>query len=162
MSAEPGTANICIMSNYVAELRKLVGSRPLILCAAGVIFIDGEGRILLQQRTDNGLWALPGGATEPSERLEETAAREAFEEVGLTCHSLELFNIFSGPEMYLRYPGGDEAHIVSAVYICRDYSGEITACPREVKQVAFFSQDKLPAGVETHPPDRAILKEFLK
>lgn len=132
---------MCVMSDYISELRKLVGSRPIIACAAGVIFIDSEGRILLQQRTDNGLWALPGGAAELGERLEDTAAREAFEEVGLTCRTLEFFKIFSGPEMYLRYPNGDEGYVVSAVYICRDYSGEIKACPREVKQVAFFSQD---------------------
>lgn len=43
------------MSDYIMELRKLVGSRPLIACAACVIFVDDAERILLQRRTDNGV-----------------------------------------------------------------------------------------------------------
>ncbi|MGW6521816.1 MULTISPECIES: NUDIX domain-containing protein [unclassified Streptomyces] len=30
--------------------------------AASVVVSDGAGRILLQRRTDNGMWALPSGA----------------------------------------------------------------------------------------------------
>lgn len=39
---------------YIMELRKFVGSQPLILTGAGVLLVDNSGRILLQHRTDNG------------------------------------------------------------------------------------------------------------
>lgn len=35
------------MADYVRELRKLIGSRPIILCGAGVIVINSRGEILL-------------------------------------------------------------------------------------------------------------------
>ncbi|KOS02832.1 ADP-ribose pyrophosphatase, partial [Paenibacillus polymyxa] len=94
--------------NYIKELRELVGIRPKIMAGACVILIDEKGRLLLQQRTDNGLWGLPGGSMEPGENMKEVASRELFEEVGLEAEELELLDIFSGPELYYRYPHGDE------------------------------------------------------
>lgn len=44
------------------ELRKLVGSRPLIMVGACVILLDQENRILLQLRQDNKCWGLAGGS----------------------------------------------------------------------------------------------------
>lgn len=41
---------------YIEELRALVGKRPLILTAAGVIILDEADRILLIRRTDDGTW----------------------------------------------------------------------------------------------------------
>ncbi|MBE3554484.1 MAG: NUDIX domain-containing protein, partial [Thermicanus sp.] len=69
---------------YIMELRKWVGKRPLIMAAAGVAVMDGEEKILLQQRIDNNMWGLPGGALELGETLEEAAKRELLEETGLT------------------------------------------------------------------------------
>lgn len=73
------------MSDYIGELRKLIGSRPIIMCGASVVFLDNSGRILLHHRIDNDSWGLPGGAMEIGESFEETAIREANEEVGLIC-----------------------------------------------------------------------------
>lgn len=49
---------------YILDLRKLVGSRPIITTGASVLLCE-NGCLLLQRRTDNGLWALPGGSMEP-------------------------------------------------------------------------------------------------
>ncbi len=40
------------MTGYMAEMRKLVGHRTIIQCAASVICVDGDGRILLGKRAD--------------------------------------------------------------------------------------------------------------
>lgn len=48
------------MSEYILDLRKTVGHRPLLQVGASVIVVDSEGRILLQQRRDNGLWGYAG------------------------------------------------------------------------------------------------------
>lgn len=45
---------------YIKNLRKVLGHRPIIMTGACVLVIDQEGRILLQKRRDNGLWAYPG------------------------------------------------------------------------------------------------------
>ena len=38
------------MSDYIMELRKIVGHRPLLSPGAGVILEDAEGRVLLELR----------------------------------------------------------------------------------------------------------------
>jgi 8-oxo-dGTP pyrophosphatase MutT (NUDIX family) len=69
--------------SYVQELRALIGHRLLILAGATVIVRDAAGRVLMQRRSDNGQWGLPGGALEPGESLEETGRREVWEETGV-------------------------------------------------------------------------------
>jgi 8-oxo-dGTP pyrophosphatase MutT (NUDIX family) len=53
--------------------------------AAGTVIIDNQGRVLLVQEKwekVRGLWNLPAGIQDKGEKLQETAAREAEEEVG--------------------------------------------------------------------------------
>ena len=52
------------MSNYIMDLRKIVGHRPLLQVGASVIVEDGEGRTLLQLRSDNHCWGYAGGSVE--------------------------------------------------------------------------------------------------
>ena len=49
--------------DYVKDLRRDVGPRKIILNCAGVM-IEKDGEILLQRRSDNGLWGLVGGILE--------------------------------------------------------------------------------------------------
>ena len=73
------------MSNYILDLRKLVGHRPLLQVGASVIVEDAEGRILLQLRSDNLCWGYAGGSVELDEVVEDAAKRELLEETGLTA-----------------------------------------------------------------------------
>lgn len=131
---------------YVQELRSLVGRRPLILPGAEVIVVDERGRVLLQKRADNGLWAIPGGYLEPGESFEEAARREVREEAGIEVGRLELLDIFSGSEFFYRYPNGDEVYNVSAAYIAREHSGE-TSTDAESVDAGFYPLDRLPGPV---------------
>ena len=44
------------------DLRRIVGKRPLLQCAASVIIINEEGELLLGKRTDNQKWGYSGGS----------------------------------------------------------------------------------------------------
>jgi len=147
------------MTEYIASIRKLVGNAPLIQCGASVILINEKDELLLQKRRDNGCWGFHGGSVELNEVVEEAAARELFEETGLTANKLELFKVFSGPELYYVYPNGDEVSNIDIVYICRDYSGSLRADSAEVEELAFFALDKIPENIS--PPQRMPLNEFL-
>ena len=68
---------------YILELRKTLGSRPLIMAGAGVILINKNGEVLLQKRSDNGCWDYPAGSMELGESFEECARREVLEETGI-------------------------------------------------------------------------------
>lgn len=147
------------MSDYIGELRKLVGTSPIIMCGASVIILDNRGRILLHHRADNDSWGLPGGAMEIEESFEETAIREANEEVGLLCRNIELFNVYSGEEFYYKYPNGDEVYNATAIYICKDFSGQITVDETEGKDARFFSVNDIPEKIS--PPVKKVIDDFI-
>ena len=69
---------------YIEELRKVVGTRPLILVGSAIIILNDKQVLLLQYRSDTYDWGVPGGAMELGETTEETARRELFEE-GVNC-----------------------------------------------------------------------------
>ncbi len=130
--------------NYIADLRALVGHRPLVVVAAGVLALDRAGRLLLHRRTDTGLWSTPGGALEPGETLEETARRELREETGLDAGHMRLVEVCSGREWFREYPNGDQVYVVDAVFACRNLSGCLIDSGIESHEVAFFPLDRLP------------------
>ncbi|WP_409304973.1 NUDIX hydrolase [Peribacillus sp. SCS-155] len=144
---------------YIMDLRKIVGNRPIIMVGASVICLDQSNRLLLQLRTDNGYWALPGGSMEPGETLEEVAARELFEEAGLVANSLELFKVYSGEELHYKYPHGDEVYNVTATYICTDYKGEMIKDSSEVSDLQFCELTNLP--LQINPPDLPAIKDLV-
>ena len=132
------------MSEYILDLRKTVGHRPLLQVGASVIVVDSEGRILLQKRRDNGLWGYAGGSVE------------------LFANELELFVVFSGKILHYTYPNGDEVSNIDIVYLCRSYSGEITPQASEVSELRFFSASEMPPENELTPPNRPVLKRYIE
>lgn len=134
--------------NYVADLRKLVGHRPLILPGSVVIILNADNELLLQHRLD-GTWGLPGGIMELGESLEETARREVKEETGLDVGSLKLLNVFSGKDYYLKVPNGDELYSVTAVYLTNEASGTIDVNKKESIAVQYFSVNALPENLSS-------------
>ncbi len=138
------------MVGYVEGLRELVGHRPLLLVAAGVIVRDSAGAILLQRRTDDGRWGIPGGALELGETLEEAARRELREETGLTAGELDLLDVYSGPEFFLRYTNGDEAYVVGATFAARSVCGEARADGDEGSELGYFAPEDFPAGLNDY------------
>lgn len=61
------------MSDYIMELRKIVGHRPLLQAAASIIIENEKGQVLLGRRTDNHQWGYSGGSIELGETVEEAA-----------------------------------------------------------------------------------------
>lgn len=107
---------------YVEDLRKIIGSRPIILVGSVTVIVNDEGEILLQERTyPPGFWGLPGGLMELGETTEETARREVFEETSLVVDQLQFINVYSGPEYFVRAQNGDEflwllLHIIQSIF----------------------------------------------
>jgi ADP-ribose pyrophosphatase YjhB (NUDIX family) len=130
---------------HVSELRRLVGHRPLLLAAAGVVVVDEVGRWLLQRRVDDGLWGLIGGALELGESFEDAARRELFEESALAVESLHQLDVYSGPEFQLTYPNGDQAYVVGVTFLAGRVAGAAEADGQEGSELGWFSPEHFPA-----------------
>lgn len=148
------------MSDYIMELRAIVGHRPLLQVGAGVIVVDCENRILLQLRSDNHCWGYAGGSVELDEAVEDAAKRELFEETGLIAKSIELFGVFSGKDTHYIYPNGDEVSNVDIVYICREYTGTLKCQDGEVEELKFFRLDEIPENISK--PIRVPLNKWIE
>ena len=149
------------MTDYVKEMRKLVGHRPLILCGASVLCLDGAGRVLLGRRADNHLWSYAGGALELDEVVEDCARRELYEEMGLTAEELEFFFVNSGPEAHYVYPNGDEVSNFEIDFLCRRWQGEPRPLDGEMEELRFFALDEIDLD-QVSPPNRRVLKKLME
>ncbi|EPY09001.1 mutT/nudix family protein [Paenibacillus alvei TS-15] len=127
---------------YISELRKVVGTKPLLLVGACVLVFNEEGHLLLQKRTDTLDWGTIGGALELGESMEEAAHRELNEETGLRAGGMKFITLLSGADMYFQYPHGDEVYNVMAVYEAIDVKGTPIVNDHEGLDVKYFSLDE--------------------
>jgi ADP-ribose pyrophosphatase YjhB (NUDIX family) len=105
---------------------------------------NAEGQILLQRRSDNGLWGLPGGSVEIGESVRDAIIREVREETGLEVEVLRLVGVYSDPKLQIvRYPDGNVVHYVSTLYACRILAGTLQTCD-ETLDLQFFDPAHLP------------------
>jgi 8-oxo-dGTP pyrophosphatase MutT (NUDIX family) len=148
------------MTGYIAEMRKIVGHKTIIQCAASIICVDKDGRILLGKRSDNKKWGYSGGAVEVDEYVEDCAKRELFEEMGLVAEELEFFFVNSGPEAHYIYPNGDEVSNFEVIYLCRKWHGEPKSLDGEMLDLRFFACDEIDLS-EISPPIRRVVEKYI-
>ena len=145
------------MMDYILQLRQDIGHRPLVIVGAGILVLDEQKRLLLLKRSDNQCWAFPGGSLEPGELVEDTARRETFEETNLEINEISLLGVFSGPELYYKYPNGDEAYNVIIAYVSQDWHGNIKLND-EHTEWRWFKASDIPENIS--PPVKPIIEQF--
>jgi len=104
------------------------------------------------QRTDNGLWAIPGGAQEIGESCTEAAIREVREETGLDVEVTGLVGIYSDPRHVIAYDDGELRQEFSICFHTRPIGGQLTPSS-ESKQVYWVEPDDL-IKLTIHPSAR--------
>lgn len=103
--------------------------------------VDEDDRILLIQRADDHLWAMPGGSFNMGETAAEGVAREALEETGLKVEVLDLVGVYDS-----RFCGTRSAlQLYQFVFLCRAIGEAAPTTPLEVLDQRWFSKDELPA-----------------
>ncbi|UII56634.1 NUDIX hydrolase [Cytobacillus spongiae] len=131
------------MNQYIVDMRKHIGNETLLTVGCGII-LEKEGKILLQHRTDEDNWCIPGGMLEIGETFEEAAKRETFEETGLRVSELNLFGIYSGDSCFVEYPNGDKVFSVQVIFLSKKYTGILKQKDIESNEHRFFHKTELP------------------
>lgn len=127
-------------------LKPAVESMTL-LVAAVIVHDQVVGRVVLLQRSENakfaqGMWDLPVGKSEPGEPITATAARELYEETGLTVEpdALRVAHVIHGA-WGVEAPTG----FLTVVFVAHDWSGEPeNREPRKHAQVAWVDTGEIP------------------
>ncbi|MGH7299939.1 MAG: NUDIX hydrolase [Candidatus Rokuibacteriota bacterium] len=138
------------LSGYVHDLRAKIGPDLLLMPGVAAVIINPAGQVLLQRRSDDGKWGLPGGGMEPGEEPADTLVREIREETALEIVPERIVGVYSGPDFRIRYANGDETMIVSVTFACRPVAGEPRVNDDESLEVRYFSPDALPAMERRH------------
>ncbi|GAA3473678.1 NUDIX hydrolase [Nonomuraea roseola] len=129
--------------------------------SVNVIVRNDAGDILMIRRSDNGNWALPGGAIDLGESLSQAAVRETYEETGITCAITGLVGIYTDPRHVILYTSNGEARQeFSIVLTAHPIAGE----PRpsdESCEVQWLSPDAI-TGYQMHPSMRLRLTHYLQ
>ena len=147
-------------ASYVRELRKIVGSRPLLLPGVSVFIQDQRGYFLFLLRSDNHCWSPPGGMIEPGENPEDTALREVQEETGLTLTDLKLVSVIGGKEMFYTYPNGDQVYNLNVLFEARADSSNPLHLDHENRESGWFPLNKIPEPLS--PPAVHLLKRYIQ
>jgi 8-oxo-dGTP pyrophosphatase MutT (NUDIX family) len=109
-------------------------------CGDAAVF-NQRGEILLIQRNDDQLWAMPGGGFEVGEAPAAAACREAWEETGLTVEPVALVGVYDS-----RFCGTrSNEHLYQFVFLCRprDPDAQPTVS-NETLDVGWYAEDRLP------------------
>jgi 8-oxo-dGTP pyrophosphatase MutT (NUDIX family) len=116
---------------------------PNSVVPSAVAFVtDDAGCILLIQRSDNGDWALPGGAHDLGERIAETAVRETREETGLEIAVTGVVGVYTDPGHLVEYGDGEVRQQFSIAFRGEPRGGQLSTSSESV-QVAWVDPEHL-------------------
>ena len=138
--------------------RRTADANTKVRAGTAVVVTDQYGRILLEKRSDCGLWGLPGGRIEPGESIVSAAVREVKEETGLVVEIGRILGVYSGPEDRIVTFPDNVIQLVDILLEARIVSGELM-CSEESEKLQFFNPEDLPGDIV--PPARAPLQDFV-
>jgi len=130
-----------------------------LVVGGSAVVVDGEGRILLQRRSDSGNWALPGGAMDIGETFAQSVIREVNEETGFDVRIERIVGIYSDPGHVFAYDDGEVRQEFNICLACKIIGGELRVSS-ESTDVRFFALDEV-ARLTMHQSIRKRIEDYL-
>lgn len=106
------------------------------------VVTNDDGDILLIHKTDNDLWALPGGGHDIGESIADTVAREVKEETGVDVEATGIVGLYTDPRHVMAYDDGEVRQQFSICFTTRMLGGEL-ATSSESKAVEWVAPNEL-------------------
>src|SRR6478736_2959121 len=121
---------------------------------------DAAGRVLLIHKTDNNLWALPGGGHEIGESIVDTVVREVKEETGYDVEVETITGTYTNPRHVMAYDDGEVRQQFSIAFRARLIGGEARTSS-ESSEVVWVLPEELKA-LDMHPSMRLRIQHALE
>lgn len=123
-----------------------------IVVAVTAFVLNDADELLMIQRTDNGLWAIPGGAQDIGEFIADTVIRETREETGIDVEVTGLVGIYSNPQHVIEYSDGEVRQQFSLCFRANPTGGTLRTSD-ESDRVCWIPRRELD-GLDIHPSIR--------
>ncbi|MEM8922441.1 MAG: NUDIX hydrolase N-terminal domain-containing protein [Actinomycetota bacterium] len=107
--------------------------------AIGAVVGNDDGKLLLIQRADSGVWLYPTGWADIGYSPAEVAEKEVIEETGIRCEVVRPLAVIDGMRA-----GFSRIPLYSIVFHCRAVGGELSAHPHECLDAGWFGRGELP------------------
>ena len=126
------------------------------------VMVTRGGKVLLGLRNSDaekasselhgeGTWTMPGGKFEHGETFEEGAARELYEETGMTLKKMRV--------MCVQNDMNGDAHFITIGFLAKEYSGEPEVMePEEITEWRWFPLNAIPKNI--YPPSAKVLEAY--
>ncbi len=124
------------------------------------VVTDDSGRLLLIHKTDNDLWALPGGGHDIGEFVAQTVVREVREETGIDVEVIAVTGLYTDPGHVIAYDDGEVRQQFSICFRARPVGGTLRTS-EESKEVRWVDPADLDA-LQIHPSMRLRIKHGLE
>jgi len=122
------------------------------------IVTNDVGQLLLVHKTDNDLWALPGGGMDIGESISDAVVREVKEETGLDVEVTGLVGVYTNPGHVMAYDDGEVRQQFSLCFTTRLLGGQIRTSS-ETSEVEFVSPDRID-DLNIHPSMRLRIRHW--
>ncbi|MEU9415361.1 NUDIX domain-containing protein [Streptomyces sp. NPDC048272] len=128
-----------------------------IVPAVTAFVVNDADEILMERRSDNGRWGMPGGVQEIGENISGTVAREVLEETGISVEVIGLVGIFTDPGHVIAFSDGEVRQEFSLCFRARPVSGDIKVSS-ESFEVRWVPRTEL-ESLDMSPTTRLRLEE---
>ncbi|WP_328495611.1 NUDIX domain-containing protein [Streptomyces sp. NBC_00414] len=123
------------------------------------VVVNDAGDLLMIHRTDNDLWAIPGGGHDVGESIADTVVREVEEETGVKVVVEDIVGVYTNPQHVMAYEDGEVRQQFSICFHARPVGGELRTSSesKEVRWVRLADIDTL----NVHPSIRLRIQHGL-